>query len=126
MFNGIIRKADILLAGVLILIGVAASLWISQFDTSGSRVIIKTDGKVYGSYSISEDRTVTVKQGKKTNTVRIHDGEVSVVTHASCHNQVCVKHKAIHTTGESIICLPNKVVVQIQGKGGDEYDAISS
>lgn len=125
MFKGIIRKADILLAGVLILIGVAASLWISQFDTSGSRVIIKTDGKVYGSYSISENRTVTVKQGKKTNTVRIHDGEVSV-THASCHNQVCVKHKAIHTTGESIICLPNKMVVQIQGKGGDEYDAISS
>ena len=124
MFKGIIRKADILLAGVLILMGVAASLWISQFDTSGSRVIIKTDGKVYGSYSISEDRTVTVKQGKKTNTVRIHDGEVSV-THASCHNQVCVKHKAIHTTGESIICLPNKMVVQIQGKGGDEYDAIS-
>ena len=121
MFKGIIRKADILLAGVLILIGVAASLWISQFDTSGSRVIIKTDGKVYGSYSISEDRTVTVKQGKKTNTVRIHDGEVSVT-----HNQVCVKHKAIHTTGESIICLPNKMVVQIQGKGGDEYDAISS
>ena len=110
---------------MLILIGVAASLWISQFDTSGSRVIIKTDGKAYGSYSISEDRTVTVKQGKKTNTVRIHDGEVSV-THASCHNQVCVKHKAIHTTGESIICLPNKMVVQIQGKGGDEYDAISS
>ena len=65
MFKGIIRKADILLAGVLILTGVAASLWISQFDTSGSRVIIKTDGKVYGSYSISEDRTVTVKQGKK-------------------------------------------------------------
>ena len=66
-----------------------------------------------------------MKQGKKTNTVRIHNGEVSV-THASCHNQVCVKHKAIHTTGESIICLPNKMVVQIQGKGGDEYDAISS
>ena len=125
MFKGIIRKADILLAGVLILIGVAASLWISQFDTSGSRVVIKTDGKVYGSYSISEDRTITVKQGKKTNTVRIHDGEVSVSL-ASCHNQVCVKHKAIHTTGESIICLPNKMVVQIQGKGGDEYDAISS
>ncbi len=125
MFKGIIRKADILLALALILIGVGASLWISRYSTAGSHVIIESNGKTYGSYSLSENRTVTVTRGKHSNTVRIQDGTVSV-TEASCHNQVCVKHKSIRTTGESIICLPNKMIVKIAGKGGNEYDGISS
>lgn len=125
MFKGIIRKADILLALALILIGVGASLWISRYNTTGNRVIIESDGKTYGSYSLSENRTITVTRGNRSNVVRILDGSVSV-TEASCHNQVCVKHKPIHTTGESIICLPNKVVIKITGKGGSEYDGISS
>jgi hypothetical protein len=125
MFKNIIRKADIILAIALILIGGASSFALSRYDMAGSRVVVEVNGKVYGSYSLSEDRTINVQRGTHTNVVKIKNGEVSV-TEATCHNQVCVKHKAIHTTGESIICLPNKVVVKIQGEGGNEYDAISS
>lgn len=125
MFKGIIRKADILLAFALAVIGVGASIWISSYSTAGNRVVIESDGRTYGSYPLSANRMITVTHGNHSNTVRIQDGTVSV-TEASCHNQVCVKHKAIHTTGESIICLPNKMVVKITGKGDSEYDGISS
>lgn len=125
MFRNIIRKADIVLAIALIIIGGASSLALSYYDVAGSRVVVELNGQVYGSYSLSEDRTIQVRHGNHFNQVKIKNGEVSV-TEASCHNQVCVKHKAIHTTGESIICLPNKVIVKIQGEGGNEYDAISS
>lgn len=125
MFKGIIRKADVLLALALVVLGIGASIWISSYNSTGSRVIIESDGKTYGSYPLSEGRRITVTRGKHSNIVQIKDGGVSV-TEASCHNQVCVKHKAIHTTGESIICLPNKMVVKITGKGGNDYDGISS
>ncbi len=125
MFRNIIRKADIALAIALIMIGGASSLALSYYDVAGSRVVVELNGQVYGSYSLSEDRTIQIRHGNHFNQVKIKNGEVSV-TEASCHNQVCVKHKAIHTTGESIICLPNKVIVKIQGEGGNEYDAISS
>ena len=125
MFKNIIRKADIILALVLIIIGTGVSFMLSRSNVTGSQVVVQVDGKIYGTYSISENRSIPIRQGKKTNTVLIKDGKVSM-SEASCHNQVCVKHKSIHTTGESIICLPNKVIIKIQGKGGNEYDAISS
>ena len=47
------------------------------------------------------------------NTVEIKDGAVAV-TNADCKNQICVNHAAITKKGESIICLPNKVIAEIE------------
>ena len=60
------------------------------------------------------------------NVVEIKDGKVSV-TEASCKNQVCVRHGAISRTGESIVCLPNRLVVRIEnGEEGGGYDSVTS
>ena len=118
------RKAEYVLLAVLIVIGIAVSAVLSFGDAGGDRVVIKISGKEYGTYSLSEDRTIPVEQdGGKSNTVVIEDGKVHV-SEASCHNQVCVKHAAISRTGESIVCLPNKMIVTIEGSEED-FDAIS-
>lgn len=117
------RKADYILLAVLIVIGTAVSAALSFGHTGGDKVVIKVDGREYATYSLSEDRTVTVENDGRTNVVVIEDGSVNV-TEASCHNQVCVKHATISRTGESIVCLPNKMIVTIEGKGED-FDAIS-
>ena len=62
------------------------------------------------------------------NIVEIRDGRVSV-TDSSCKNQVCVKHEPISKAGESIICLPNRLVVRIAAEDSEEgggYDTITS
>ena len=71
--------------------------------------------KVFGTYLLSEDRTVSVNE---TNIVLITEGTVSMES-ADCPDQICVHHQRIKRSGESIICLPNKVVVSIEG-GGEE------
>ncbi len=82
------------------------------------------DGSVGEDGSAAEDDKCT--QYDSYNTVRIKDGKVSV-TEASCKNQVCVKHAAISAAGESIVCLPNRLVVSIEGSGeGGGYDTITS
>ena len=43
---------------------------------------------------------------------------------ADCPDQLCVHQKAISRTGESIICLPNQVVVSVQGSKESELDGI--
>jgi hypothetical protein len=62
------------------------------------------------------------------NIVEIKDGMVTV-TEASCRNQVCVKHSPVSRSGESIVCLPNRLVVRIdsgsgknKGSGGETND----
>ena len=53
------------------------------------------------------------QQTDNQSTVRITvDGSVCMKS-ASCPDQICVKTKAIRTVGSSIICLPNKVIVEI-------------
>ena len=143
-----IRKADIILFIALVAVGLAASaiLTMSHADAgSGAKVIIESGGSLYARYPLSEDRVVVVpapKQGRVDapsadsdapaseqydyyNVVEIRDGKVSV-TEASCKNQVCVRHGSISKAGESIVCLPNRLVVSIENSEGGGYDEVTS
>ena len=147
-----IRKADIILFIILVVAGLAASAALSLAKGgagAGTKVVIESGGKLYASYSLSEDRSIVVPAPKASKTdrpdsadqgsegpssaqydyynlVTISDGSVKV-SEASCKNQVCVKHSAISSAGESIVCLPNRLVVSIEGdREGGGYDTITS
>lgn len=122
-----IRKADIILLIVLVAVGLAVSAALALSHTEGGRVIIESGGELYATYSLYEDRTVEVPapDGDDFNTVTISGGTVSV-TEASCRNQVCVHHSPISMSGESIVCLPNRLIVRIESGSGGGYDSISS
>lgn len=125
MLKGFFKKADIILFVILIGIGIASTLGLHLVSKAGDKVTVTVDGKLYGEYKLGENRIIPVKRGNNLNIVVIKDGRVTM-SEASCKNQVCVKHKAINRTGESIICLPNKVIVSIVGKEKPKYDSISS
>ena len=118
-----IRKADIILAVVLIVLGLAVSYAFSAGDSAGETVHILVDGDEYGYYSLLEDRTITIAENDHINKITIKNGTVSM-TFSDCTNQDCVLHSPIHRTGETIVCLPHKLVVEITGDDY-EFDAIS-
>lgn len=119
----IIKKADIILFICLILIGGALSYLAFSGSSTGDLVVVKVNGEVYGKYSLTKDRTITVNRDGHMNKITIKGGKVQV-SKSNCKNQVCVKLGSISTTHQNIVCIPNKVVVSIEGKGG-EYDVIS-
>ena len=122
-----IKKADIILLIVLVAIGLAATVMVGVSKSSGDTVLIENHGDLFGKYSLHEDREIDVPCVDSVGSdlhVSISGGTVKV-TSSGCANQLCVKHSAISRTGESIICLPNRIVVKIEGKGGG-YDAITS
>ena len=119
----IIKKADIILFICLILIGGALSYLAFSGSSTGDLVVVKVNGEVYGKYSLTKDRTITVNRDGHMNKITIKGGKVQV-SKSNCKNQVCVKQGSIYTTHQNIVCIPNRVVVSIEGKGG-EYDVIS-
>lgn len=119
----IIKKADIILFICLILIGGGLSYLAFSGSSTGDLVVVKVNGEIYGKYSLSKDRTITVNRNGHMNKITIKGGKVQV-SKSSCKNQICVKQGSISTTHQSIVCIPNRVVVSIEGKGG-EYDVIS-
>ena len=57
--------------------------------------------------------------------LEIKDGKVNMLF-STCKNQICVEHSEIDSTNESIVCLPNRVSIEITGKAGeDDIDAVS-
>lgn len=123
MFKGFFKKADFILMAVLILFGIVGSILVSSAQGLGDKVTITVDGELYGTYSLSEDREIRVENGKKKNLVVIENHTVKMES-ANCKNGVCVNHKPIAASGQSIICLPNRVVVSVEGKE-KKYDAVS-
>lgn len=121
---GIIKKADIVLLIVLILFGAALSIPAALWKGSGNTVKITVNGKLFGIYTLSDNQTVEINKDGRTNIVRIEGGKV-LMESASCKNQVCVHTGRISHTGQSIVCLPNRVSVTIEGKEASGYDAVS-
>ena len=56
-----------------------------------------------------------------TNVMQIKDGKVTMKK-ADCKDQICADHKAIEKSGETIVCLPHKVVIEIRSEDGKEQE----
>ena len=115
----IIRKADLILFVILLLLGVGLSVLSYAAGSGNARtVVITVAGEVYGTYDLAEDREILIERDGHTNKVIINQGHVQMES-ANCHNQLCVNRGQITKAGEAIIGLPNRVVVRITGKEAD-------
>lgn len=85
------------------------------FQKPGQAVRIYIDGEIVGEYELSESYQLEIRSGENdanTNTMQIENGQVTV-THSNCKDQICVEHWPISKEGETIVCLPHKLVISI-------------
>jgi len=77
-------------------------------------VVISVDGKEQRlPLTINQQRKISTPQG--SNLVVIKDGKVSV-TQADCRDHICVQTGTICCPGQTIACLPHKLLIYIEGK----------
>lgn len=108
-------RNDILLILCILLIASAGVFYLYGLRPSGDTVVVSVDGKEYGVYPLSEDITqdiYTGKNGEYLNRLIIKDGKAYMET-ANCPDGICVEHSKIFRDGESIVCLPHRVVVTV-------------
>ncbi|MDF2486313.1 MAG: putative rane protein [Herbinix sp.] len=121
-----IKKNDIILIGVVLLLGLAFIIFINLTKEEGSKVVITVEGEVYDTLYLKENTTYTLELKDGTyNTFEIKDGYVDM-SDASCPDKICVNHKSIHYNNETIVCLPNKVVLEVMGSENSGVDAIAN
>ena len=113
-------KYSVLLFLVLLLVSLLGMVILRmQLGENGTTAVVTVDGEEYYSGSLFVEKEVSVND---TNTLVVKDGMVKMIF-AECPDQICVKHEPISKVGESIICLPNKVVVQIESLTGQRVPA---
>ena len=105
----IFKKNDIILFCTIAIVSLALVFLLHIFLPQGKIATISVDNKKIGSYSLFEDNTINLDG----NTVIITNGTVKMQS-ADCPLKICERHSAISKKGESIICLPHKVIVEIR------------
>ena len=118
------RRHDILFIAVLLFLCAAAALGLYVFREDGDTVTVSIDGQRYAEYPLTEDRVVELISDGGFNRLVIEDG-YAYVEEASCPDGICSSHRPISHNGESIICLPNKVVIEIHRREQNQPDIIS-
>ena len=117
-----LRRNDIIFIAVLVAVIAIAGVCLYLFRGEGNAVTVSVNGKVIATYSLNEDRTEDIHTGEDgLNRLIIKDGKAWIET-ASCPDGICAAHKPIHRDGESIVCLPNKVVVTVQVTEGSQAE----
>lgn len=115
----VLKPADIgVMAAVLLLSAGVFAGYASTFSGGAQRVDIMVDGKLYASYPFSERNSAKVVEIQTEfgyNKVEIAKTGVRV-TEADCPDKLDVQAGEISQAGQSIICLPNRLVISLAGE----------
>lgn len=119
-----ISKKDWVLILVILCVAVIAFLLHEVIGAEGAgSVTIKVNGKIEGVYSLAEDKEIKINGG--SNILVIKNQKADMIE-ADCPDKLCVDQKAISKNHESIICLPNKVVVEVESQENSQLDGITN
>ena len=119
-------KFWVVLIGVILVAAVAGMLVIQSLREEGAQVVITWNGEVEGTYPLDQDETFVFEgENGGRNVVVIENGMV-FVSEANCPDQICVNHKPTNQTADPIVCLPNKLVVEVSAPNSEnQLDGVS-
>jgi hypothetical protein len=122
-----VKKWDVIIISLFVIASFIPALIFTlqaKVDTGGYYVEIKVQGELY------ETRQLTGHTGREEirietdlgiNIVEIIDEKVGMYE-ADCPDKVCYSPEYISRPGETIVCLPNRIVIEVKGEKPDADD----
>lgn len=94
--------------------------------THNAEAVVTIDAEEYGRFPLDEEiiEKIELSDGSY-NILEIKEGKADVIE-ASCPDGICVNHRAIDKQKQSIVCLPNKVVIEIENGEEQDLDTVTN
>lgn len=115
------KKGDkilfVIVIAVLLIMSAGTYAYKLAFKGKDKIAVIKQEGKVVKTINLSKlkgTEKFDIKEGNHFNTIAIEKDKISIID-ADCPDKVCIKTGWISDAGQSIVCLPNKLIVTIEG-----------
>ena len=115
-------KNDILLVLALLILAGGVWLFLRLTRQEGAEAIVTVDGVEAARLPLDTDTVRTFETGAFSNTVVVENGCV-YVSEANCPDLICVHQGAVRYDGETIVCLPHKLIVTVTGGEWSGLDA---
>ena len=105
-----VKKADVIMLICLVFVSLllfAVMLLIPK--NSGDTLVITVDGKEYCRLPLSVDTEIPLNG----NTVIIENG-YAYMKNANCPDKICINQGKINKIGQTVVCLPNSVILEVE------------
>lgn len=124
------RRNDIILLVTVLLLSCAGILFVNyrknsvKTDIAKAKVLMSVDGKVEQEIDLSKDGDYAiVNDNGDFNTINITQGVVRM-KEANCPDKLCIHQGKISKNGETIVCLPHGLIVEIKSEDNPELDIV--
>lgn len=112
------RKGDFLAIAIVAVLAVLVALcFLPKGSDSPVQAQIYQSGDLIMTVPLEEEASFTIT-GKYTNVITVADGRIAVSA-SDCPGEDCVHSGAIHSSGRSIVCLPNSVEIRVVNAQSD-------
>ena len=120
---GVFRINIAVIIVILAVLGIAYLVVFLAFSKPGDMISVEKDGKIIGYYSLSENQMIPIEDDDNSNLLIIESGKAHM-EEASCPDHLCIMQGEISKAGETIVCLPNRVVVTVVSGDESEVDTV--
>ena len=103
-----------------VLIGVLFLSWTGK--DKGNTVVVYREGKKIQELPLDVDGEILI-ENNYTNKLEVKNGKAAIVE-SDCPGMDCVHSGWIKDKGRSLVCLPNRVEIRIEGEAESEVDFI--
>lgn len=100
------------------------SLWQVMGRQTGSRLVVFRGDEVAYVGPLNQDRLLDIAGPLGDTRVKIANGEVRILT-SPCPRKLCLSFGEVRKSGDLLACVPNRVVVRIEGQKVKSYDLLS-
>jgi len=128
-FSMKIKKGDLIIIVILVAAAISWLVLNNPGKPEDERLaVIETNGDIYKEIPMEagmeqQEIHIQFENGKYIDIIVDENG--AYVKDVICPDKVCQKTGLVSRVGQSIVCLPNRVVVYIEGRAESEIDDIS-
>lgn len=114
-----LRVGDIVVVVVVVTASVVSMFAVAQArpGAPGAEAIVEVNGREVHRFVLSDGqprREIRVEGMNGPSTVVIEDGRAFMLE-STCRDKICIGMGRVDSSGQSVVCLPNRVVIRIVG-----------
>ncbi|MBE5856324.1 MAG: NusG domain II-containing protein [Lachnospiraceae bacterium] len=116
-------RNDIILFTALLALSVLLLILGNLDSKGGGATVTDSQGRVY-TFNLYENEDIRIETDLGYNVISVHDGKICV-SDADCPDCSCVKQGGINKKGDKIVCLPHKLIVEVDSEDNTELDSVT-
>lgn len=116
-----IKRGDVIIV-LLLMLGSFLPLGVFTYvqataDQANRQAVIEVDGEIVRVFDLVDDgktETFRYQDDHGHENVLVRTGMTVTMTEANCSDQVCVRMAPVDLVGDTILCLPHKMLVEVR------------